>query len=89
MSCYIRIDIGLKRRLGSFHHRFKEGVVILWKNQRKGHLKTRDTNIVLQHSALYQILARSRVPHMPQGIYYLLWIHEVIYDLVIYHLRFI
>ena len=89
MSRNIRIDIGLKRRLGSFHYRFKEGVVVLWKNQRKGHLETRDTNIVLQHSALYQILARSRVSHMPQGIYYLLWIHKKMYDLNIYDVRFI
>ena len=73
---HIGVYIGLECRFGGFHHRFHEGVVVFRENQGEGHLKARDTDIVLQHTAFYQILARSRVPHMPKCIYYLLRIHE-------------
>ena len=73
---YIGVDIGLECRLGGFHHRFHKGVVVLRENQRERHFETGDTDIVLQHSALYEVLTRPRVPHMPKSIYYLLRIHE-------------
>ena len=79
LHLYIGVYIRLQRCLGSFQHRFHERVVILRKNQGERHLKTRDTDIVLQHSAFYQILPRAGITYVPQSVNNLLWIHKTIY----------
>ena len=75
MRHHVRIDIGLESRLGSLQYGFLEGVVLLVEDKRKRHLKAGDADIILEHAALDEVFARSRVAHMPQGVYYLLRIH--------------
>ena len=65
MCHHIGIDIGLESRLGSLQYGFLEGVVLFPEDKRKRHLKAGDADIILEHTALDEIFARSRVAHMP------------------------
>lgn len=72
----VGVDVGLERHFGSADDGLHERVVVLGKNQGERDLKTRDTDIVLEHTTLHQVLTGTRVAHMAQGIYYLLWIQN-------------
>ena len=76
VRCHIGIDIGLQGYFRRFDDGFEERVIIFLKNERERYFKTGDTDIVLQHAALYQVFSRSRVAHMAQSINDLLWVHS-------------
>ena len=78
----VGVDVSLQCYFRSPDDGLHERIVVLGENQGERDLKTRDTDIVLEHTTLHQVLAGTRVAHMAQGIYYLLWIqNDIIYPL--------
>ena len=60
----ILIYVGVDGSFGGFDYRLAKWIIVFLKDDGEGHFHTRNADIILQHTAFYEVFARTRVADM-------------------------